>query len=133
MEKERNTDVFIVAFGKGKIKKWTLERIIIDTLYKTADDDIQYIKVNDINCFGEPDDEIDGRLIYRYGYNFRVPKTEIDLIVNKKDGRLILEKVGLGYGYDDVEEALYQDIEKQIKNKHLYFKTSFNNEEFLIY
>ena len=132
MNKEINDDAFILAYGKGRQRKWTLERLIIDTLYNTSDDDVIYIKVDDINCFGEADDEIDGRLIYRYGYYYRLPKTEIDLIVNKKDGRLIIEKVGLGYGYEEVEKTIYRDIEKQIKNKHLYFRTNFNREEFLI-
>ena len=132
MNKEINDDAFILAYGKGRQKKWTLERLIIATLYNTADPDIQYIKVDDINCFGEADDDIDEKLIYKYGYNYRLPKTEIDLLVDKKDGKLILKKVGLGYGYEEVEKTIYHDIEKQIKNKHLYFQTNFNDEDFLI-
>ena len=127
-----NYDAFILSYGKGKQKKWVLEKLIINTLYETTDDSIKYIKTEDIYCFGKADDDIDGKLIYRYGYLNRLPKTEIDLLVNKKDGKLIIKKVGVGYGYDDVEKALYKDIEQQIKNKHLYFKTNFNDEEFLI-
>lgn len=131
-EEKINYDAFVLAYGKGRQKKWSLERLIIDTLYKTTNENIQYIKVDDINCFGKADEETDSYLIYRYGYLYRMPKTEIDLIINKKNGKMQLKKVGIGYGYDNVEKTLYQEIEQQIKNKHIYFRTNFNCEEFLI-
>ena len=127
-----NFDAFELAFCKGKLRKWVLEKLIIDTLYKTTDELAIYIKVNDINCFGKPDDETDKELIYKYGYQFQVPKTEIDLIVNKKDGKLKLKRVGLGWGYENVEKVIYKDITKQMKLKNLYFQTNFNNEKYLI-
>ena len=132
MNKEINFDAFELAFCKGKLRKWTLERLIIDTLYKTTDELVEYIKVDDVNCFGTPDDETDTELIYKYGYMFQVPKTEVDLTVNKKDGKLKLKRINLGWGYEDVEKLIYTDIAKQIKLKNLYFQTNLNDEKYLI-
>lgn len=135
MNKEKpNYDAFELAYAKGKIKEWTLERLIIDTLYKTKESDVSYIKIVDINCFGEPDETDDtGRyLIYKYGYLFQNPKTEIDLIIDSALGKMMLRRVGPGWGYDNVEKTIYNDIKKQIKNKNIYFMTNFDEEEFLI-
>lgn len=129
---ELNFDAFELAFCKGRMRKWVLEKLIINTLYKTTDELAEYIKVVDVNCFGEPDDETDKELIYKYGYQFQVPKTEIDLIVNKRDGKLKLKQIGLGWDYENVEKVIYTDIAKQIKLKNLYFQTNLNNEKYLI-
>lgn len=127
-----NYDAFYLAYAKGKMKKWTLESLIIDTLYKTTSEKVQYIKTNNINCFGKPDEENENELIYKYGYLYRIPKTEIDLIVNKSDGKLQLKKVGIGFGYDDIETMVFKDIYKQIKAKNIYFQSNINDEEYLI-
>ena len=63
---------------------------------------------------------------------FQVPKTEVDLTVNKKDGKLKLKRINLGWGYEDVEKLIYTDIAKQIKLKNLYFQTNLNDEKYLI-
>lgn len=131
-EKKPNYEAFELAYGNGRIKKWTLEKLIIDLLYKTDNQSIIYLKTNDINCFGTPDEENEDEMIYKYGYLFRSPKTEIDLVLNKKDGKLLIKKVGIGWGYDNVEQELYKDILNQIKNKKIYFHTNFNDEEYLI-
>ena len=97
-EKKPNYEAFELAYGNGRIKKWTLEKLIIDLLYKTDNQSIIYLKTNDINCFGTPDEENEDEMIYKYGYLFRSPKTEIDLVLNKKDGKLLIKKVGIGWG-----------------------------------
>lgn len=131
-EENINSLAFELAYGKGKVKKWALEDLVIDTLYKTNEENIIYIKTSDINCFGKADEENDKELIYKYGYLHRIPRTEIDLIVNKDNGMLMLKKVDIGWGYENVEKELYKDILKQIKNKNIYFSTNFNGEEYLI-
>lgn len=132
-ENKINYEAFDLAYGKGKIKKWTLERIIIDTLYKTTNEDMIFIKTNDINCFGKADEENEEEFIYKYGYLFRIPKTEIDLIVRKSDGKLLLKKVGLGFGYDDVEAEIFKVIYQKIRNKNIYFHTNCSlSGEYLI-
>lgn len=129
-----NYDAFELAYGKGRIKKWALERLVIDMLYKTTNEDVSYIKIIDIDCLGEADDTDDtGRyLIYKYGYSFQIPRTEIDLIIDTVTGKMMLKKVGLGWGYDKVEKVIFKDIKKQITNKNIYFMTNFNDEEYLI-
>lgn len=131
-EENINSLAFELAYGKGKVKKWALEDLVIDTLYKTNEENIIYIKTSDINCFGKADEENDKELIYKYGYLNRIPRTEIDLIVNKSNGMLMLKKVDIGWGYENVERELYNNILKQIKNKNIYFSTNFNGEEYLI-
>lgn len=132
MNETINYDAFYLAYAKRKVKMWTLESLIIDTLYKSTDEKIQYIKTKDINCLGKPDEETDNELIYKYGYLYRAPKTEIDLVINKKGGKLQLKKVGIGYGYGDVETMIFKDIYKQIKAKNIYFQSNINDEEYLI-
>lgn len=133
MNKEKpNYDAFELAYGKGRIKKWALQSLVIDALYKTEENDVSYIKTIDINCFGKPDEETDTKLIYKYGYLFQLPRTEINLIINKADGKMMLKKEGFGWGYENVEKTIYDDIKKQIKNKKIYFMTNLNDEEYLI-
>lgn len=131
--KDRNTyDGLIYACGKGLQKEWSRENLIIDTLYNTNEDICIYLKINDIEKLGKCDKEIDDYYIYRFGYHYQIPKTEIDLYVSKKDNRLFIKKEGLGYGYDNVEKAVYEFIKKQISIKNLYLMTNLNCEEFLI-
>lgn len=54
-DSEINFDAFELAFCKGRMRKWVLEKLIINTLYKTTDELAEYIKVVDVNCFGKPD------------------------------------------------------------------------------
>ena len=124
--KDRNTyDELIYACGKGLQKEWSRENLIIDTLYNTNEDICIYLKINDIEKLGKCDKEIDDYLIYKFGYQYIIPKSEIDLYVSKKDNRLFIKKEGLGYEYDAVEKEVYKFIKKQIN-------TNLNCEEFLI-
>ena len=55
-----------------------------------------------------------------------------DYMQDKKDGKLKLKRINLGWGYEDVEKLIYTDIAKQIKLKNLYFQTNLNDEKYLI-
>lgn len=132
MSKNYLIDGLKYACGTGRQKKWARKHLIIDMLYNTEDEDITYLKFKDINLLGDPDEEINNKMFFKFGYLFQIPKTEIDLIVNKATGLVYIKKAELGWGWDNVEDEIYKFIEQQIKKKNLYIKTNFNCEEFLI-
>lgn len=129
----KNTyDGILYACASGRQKKWARETLIMDLLYETDKSDARYLKFKDINKLDKCDEETDEYFIYKFGYLFQVPKTEIDLYVCKKDNLLFLKKDDIGWGFDKVEEQVYKFIEEQIKQKNLYIQTNLNCEEYLI-
>lgn len=132
MNKNTTYDGILYACAKGRQKKWAREALIMDMLYDTTEEMARYLKFNDIKKIDKCDEETDKYYIYKFGYHYQIPKTEIDLYVCKTDNRLFIKKEGHGWGYDEVEKVLYKFIEEQIKNKNLYISTNLNCEEFLI-
>lgn len=126
------SDLFILKYGKGRQKKWVKEKTIIKALYDTTDEALSYLKINNIELLGKYDSKDNNILRYSFGYLSQIPKTQIDLCVNAATGKMFLEKIGTGYNPDLVEEQIYKFIEKQIKQKNIYFRTNINYEEFLI-
>lgn len=122
----------IYACGKGLQKECARESLIMDILYNTNDEKAIYLKLKDINVLGSCDEENESYYIYKFGYYFQIPRTEIDLFVSKKDGKIFIKKVGIGYDYGNVEKEIYKVIKEQIKTKNLYIMTNLNYEEFLI-
>lgn len=132
MNEINSYDGLIYACGTGRQKRWARENLIIDMLYNTTEDMARYLKFKNITKLDKCDEETSNYFIYKFGYMFRHPKTEIDLYVCKKDNLLFLKKDDIGWGFDEVEKEVYKFIEEQIKNKNVYIKTNFNCEEFLI-
>lgn len=122
----------LYACSKGKQKEWSRKHLIIDLLYDTDEATMRYLKINDINKLDQCDEETENFYIYKFGYHYQIPKTEIDLFVCKKDKKIFIKKIGIGYAYDNVEEAIYNFLKEQIKLKNLYIRTNINCEEFLI-
>ncbi len=130
---EMNSDNgLIYACGTGRQKRWAREKLIMDMLYTAEEDYCTYLKFKDLELLGKPDDEIDEKMLFRFGYLFRLPRTEIDLIVSKKTGLMYLKRDEFGWGWDEVEKEVYKFIAEQIKKKNVYIQTNFNCEEFLI-
>ena len=125
-------DGLTYACGTGRQKKWARETLIMECLYNTKPENIQYLKVKDVTLLRNYDDKDDTYFKYSFGYQFRFPQTRINILVNIKNGQMRLERDGLGYGWDEVEKEVYKFIERQIKLKNIYLRTSFNGEEFLI-
>lgn len=128
----KNDDGLIYACGTGRQKRWAREKLIMDMLKATKEEDYTYLKFKNLELLGKCDDEIEEKLIFRFGYLFQIPKTEIDLIVNKRTGLMYLKRDEFGWGWDKVEKEVYKFIEFQIKKKNVYIQTNFNCEEFLI-
>lgn len=130
---EKNTyNGLLYACAKGKQKEWARQTLIIDMLYNTNEEIVRYLKFQDVSKLDECDEETDQYYIYKFGYHYQIPKTEIDLYVSKKDNRLFIKREGLGYAWENVEKALYDFIKEQIKIKNLYIRTNLNLEEYLI-
>lgn len=131
--KDKNTyDGILYACAKGRQKEWARETLILDILYDTNKEMARYLKFQDISKLDKCDEETDEHYIYKFGYQYQIPKTEIDLYVGKKDNRLFIKREGLGYGWENVEKAIYDFIKEQIKIKNLYIRTNINCEEYLI-
>lgn len=131
--KDKNTyDGILYACASDRQKKWARETLIMDLLYDTTEDMARYLKFKDISKLDKCDEENEKYYIYRFGYLYRFPKTEIDLYVCKKNGLLFLKKDDIGWGFDEVEKEVYKFIEEQIKQKNLYISTNLNCEEYLI-
>ena len=130
---DKNTyEGILYACASGRQKKWARETLIMDLLYETTEDMVRYLKFKDISKLGKFDEETEKYYIYKFGFLFRFPKTEIDLYVCKEDNLLFLKKDDIGFGFDEVEKEVYRFIEEQIQQKNLYISTSFNCEEYLM-
>ena len=132
MTDKNSYEGILYACASGRQKKWAKETLIMDLLYDTTKDMARYLKIKDINLLDKCDDETEEYYIYRFGYSFRFPKTEIDLYICKKNNLIFLKRDGIGLGFDEVEKEIYKFIEEQIKQKNLYIRTSLNCEEYLI-
>ncbi len=133
MQMKNNTyNGILYACSKGKQKEWAREHLIIDLLYNTDEETMRYLKFNDICKLDKCDEETEDFYIYKFGYHYQIPRTEIDLYVSKKNHKLFIKKIGIGYAYENVEKVIYNFIKEQIKNKNLYIRTNINGEEFLI-
>lgn len=132
MKNKNSYEGILYACATGRQKKWARKTLIMDLLYDTTEDMARYLKIKDINLLDKCDDETEEYYIYKFGYLFRFPKTEIDLYVCKKDNLIFLKKDEIGWGFDEVEKEVYKFIEEQIKQKNLYISTNLNCEEYLI-
>lgn len=132
MKDKNSYEGLLYACATGRQKKWARETLIMDVLYDTEESFARYLRIKDINKLDKCDEETDKYYIYKFGFLYRFPKTEIDLYVCKSDGMLFLKKSDIGWGFDEVEKEVYKFIEEQIKLKNLYIRTSLNFQEYLI-
>lgn len=122
-----------LAFAKGRQKKWALEKVLLNVLYSTKKGYASYLKFKDISIADlSAESETEEEYILKFGYLFQIPRTEVELHVNKKTGALYLTKEGIGYGYDTVEEQIINFILFQKKKGNLCYHTNLNNNEFKI-
>lgn len=120
------------ACATGRQKKWSRKNLIMNALYETNDEQAEYLKIKNISLLPKSDEENEKYSIYRFGYQYRIPRTGIDLYINKNDGRITIKKDDIGYGWNEVENVVYQFIENEIKKKNVYLKTNLNYNEFII-
>ena len=125
------TQALELAYGKGNLKKWALEQVLIEVLYGTKPESPSYLKLENLDSL-DFDEETESEYIVKFGYLYRIPKTEIDLHIVKESGKLYLTKEGIGYGYSEVEKQVIEYLMKQKANKNLYFQTNYNWTKFLI-
>ena len=120
-----------LAYGKGNLKKWALESVLIETLYNTEPKHCSYLKLKNLDNL-DFDEETDTEYIIKFGYLWQIPRTEVDLHVMKRDGMMYLTKEGIGFGYSEVEKSALEYLFKQKANKNLYLQTNLNGIECLI-
>ena len=125
-------DAILYACGTGKQKQWARRNIIIEYLKKNKPEHANYLYIENIHKLKHPDQKDDGKLIYRFGYLYRVPRTEIDLIIAESTGRISVKEDEFMYGKDEVYEKIFDFLNEQIKLKNLYIKTNLNDNSFLI-
>lgn len=119
--------------GKGRVKKWALENVILKCLYDTELEHARYIKLEDISHIKGSDKDTEEELIIPFGYGFRIPRTEIDLHIVKKNGKLYIRRADdFGYGWDEVENTIIDFLFNEKKKGNLYYQTSLNGEKYKI-
>lgn len=121
-----------LAYGKGRIKKWAKERVLIDTLKGTTKDSVAFLKIKDLTGL-DFDKETDDEYLVICGYLFRIPRTEVTLHIRKESGKCYLTESEFGLGYEQVEKCIIDYLNKQIKKGNLYLETNFNFEEYKIH
>lgn len=125
-------DAILYACGKGREKQWARESIIIDYLKNNKPEYANYLYIENIHKLKHPDKKQNGKLIYRFGYLFRIPKTEINLTIDESSGRISICEDEIGYGKDEVYEKVFEFLKQQIDIKNLYIKTNLNDNRYLI-
>ena len=120
-----------LAYGKGNLKKWALEQALIEVLYETKPEHACYLKLESLDNL-DFDEETEKEYLVKFGYQFRIPKTEIDLHIIKRNGQMYLTKEGVGWGYEEVEKQVIKYLLCHKANKNLYLQTNLNGIKFLI-
>ena len=135
-EKNTSVDCFTaldLRYGKGRVKNWALEDVILKCLYDTKPEHARYLKLEDISLIRGSDKDTEEELVIPFGYSFRIPRTEIDLHIVKKNGKLYITRPDdFGYGWDEVEDAIIKFIFEEKKKGNLYYQTNFNDEKYKI-
>lgn len=122
-----------LRYGKGRIKTWALEDVILKCLYDTKPEHARYLKLEDISLIRGSDKDTEEELIIPFGYSFRIPRTEIDLHIVKKNGKLYITRPSdFGYGWEEVEDSIIKFIFEEKKKGNLYYQTNFNDEKYKI-
>jgi len=122
-----------LRYGKGRIKTWALEDVILNCLYDTKPEHARYLKLEDISNIRGSDKDTEDEIIIPFGYQFRLPRTEIDLHIVKKNGKMYLVRPDdFGYGWDEVEDAVIKFIFEEKKKGNLYYQTNLNNDRYKI-
>ncbi len=135
--KDNSIDCFTaldLRYGKGRIKTWALENVILKCLYDTEPSYARrYLKLEDISNIRGSDKDTEEELIIPFGYQFRIPQTEIDLHIVKENGKLYIRRPDdFGYGWDEVEDAIIKFIFEEKKKGNLYYQLNFNGEIYKI-
>lgn len=121
-----------LAYGKGCLKKYALEKAIIETLYSTTDRIQIYLKLIDLNNLSY-DEETKNEYIIKFGYRFRAPVSGIQLHISKEEGKMWLTKDEFGFGFAEVEESVCDYIKENfIRKGILCLQTNYNDQQFLI-
>lgn len=129
----RNTNAILYCCATGIEKEYARERIIMGFLEENKPEHVTHLFINDLNKLPLENEKNDNELIYRFGYLYRVPKGEIDLIINKQTGRIsIKQQDEFIWGKDEVLEEIFKMIKKQICLKNVYIKTNLNDNKYLI-
>lgn len=119
-----------LRYGKGRVKTRALEDVILKCLYDTKPEHARYIKLEDISHVRGSDKDTEEELVIPFGYSFRVPRTEIDLHIVKKNGKLYITRPSdFGYGWDEVEDSIIKFIFEEKKKGNLYYQTNLNDEK----
>lgn len=122
-----------LRYGKGRVKTWALEDIVLKCLYDTKPDHARYIKLEDISHIRGSDKDTEEELVIPFGYSFRIPRTEIDLHIVKKNGKLYITRPSeFGYGWNEVENSIIKFIFEEKKKGNLYYQTNLNDEKYKI-
>ncbi len=116
----------------GRQKTWARRKLIMNALYETNDEQAEYLKIKDIGKMPVPDESTDDFYIYKYSYQHIAPQTILDIYINKKDGRITIKRGNIGFGWVEVENAVYHFIENEIKKKNVYLQTNLNDNELII-
>lgn len=125
-------DGILYACGKGKEKQWARESVIMSYLKNNKPEYANYLYIENIHKLKHPDKKENGKLIYKFGYLFRIPKTEINIKIDENSGRISVHEDEIGYGKDEVYEKVFEFLKEQIDLKNVYIKTNLNDNRYLI-
>lgn len=127
-----NLDGILYCCATGIEKKFAREKLIMNFIEESKPEHATYLYIEDINKLPKCDEENEEEMIYKFGFLYRVPKGEIDLIINKQKGRISLKQDEFIWGKDEVLEKIFEMIYKQILLKNVYIKTNLNDNRYLI-
>ena len=125
------SDALELAFGKGNLKKWSLEKALKETLFETKPEYACYLKLDQVNP-SDYDEEKEDEYIVNFGYAYRIPRTRIYVHIDKKTHKLTSTRDSIGYGFDEVEQAVVDYLLKQKKKGNLIYQSNYNDISFPI-
>jgi hypothetical protein len=127
-------DALVLAYGKGRQKDWALRSALLDAARHPQGG--TYLKLGDSSALeNDPNREkADGKFIVRFGFLYRVPKTEVDILIDEKTLKITVEepRPDFGFGWDEVEKSVGDWLIARKKEGNLFLQTNLNSECFKI-
>ena len=127
-------DALVLAYGKGRQKDWALRSALLDAAKHPQG--ANYLKLGDPAILKDDPscEKKDGRFVVRFGFLFRIPKTEIDLLIDERTLEITLEepRPDFGFGWDEVEKSVEDWLIARKKEGNLFLQTNLNWECFKI-
>lgn len=126
-------DAIELAYGKGELKKWVKEKVLLTALEKTYEGSTAFLKLKDFDPKNEVIfEENEEEWMMKWTTGYIAPQNSIIIHIRKKNNLIYLTRDEFEFYEEKIEEKICKWLNLQIKNKNLIWESNFDGQEVLI-